>query len=239
MARAIHQELDRDAEVTVWDQNVFTPGLASLEALEHRLLVSDAGVFVFTPEDDLTIKDTATKAVRDNVVFELGLFIGCFGRRRSFFIVPRGNTVHIPSDLLGITHLEYYSSRADGNPRAAVGPACTQIRALISPEFEESSSALEEPSKLRGTVWVKEDACGMIVFLDDSHFASFLSGRADWSVLQCDFDEQLNSVVLNWGAAGKNYSPRCGISVDMRELREPKTSAGRDVFIWRRVVHDG
>ncbi len=76
VARAIQAGLERDADVTVWDQGVFRPGLANIESLERQLDVSDAAVLVFTPEDDLTVDKKATKTVRDNVLFELGLFIG-------------------------------------------------------------------------------------------------------------------------------------------------------------------
>ena len=236
VARAIQRALEQDADVTIWEQGVFTPSLASLESLERQLDVSDAGVLVFTPEDDAMIKEETAKVVRDNVLFELGLFIGRVGRTRSFFVMPRGIDMHIPSDLTGITALEYDASRPDNNLVAAVGPACDKIRGLILPDDAMSSAPSEEDSLLRGTVWVKEDGIGTIVFLDDSHFVYHRYGAADWRLCRCTFEQHLNSVVLNWGSEGKNYAPRCSIGVGMRELREPQTSAGRAVFIWRRIT---
>ncbi len=44
---------------------------------------------------------------------------------------PDGSTVRLPSDLIGITTAPYDADRFYREPRAAVGPACTQIRQLI------------------------------------------------------------------------------------------------------------
>ena len=68
---------------------------------------------------------------RDNVLFELGLFMGRLGRSRTFVIRPRGESIKIPSDLAGLTTAIYDSNRADKNYEAAVGPACDNIRKLI------------------------------------------------------------------------------------------------------------
>jgi hypothetical protein len=65
--------------------------------------------------------------------------MGHLGRERTFVVRPRGDSMKIPSDLAGLTTASYDWPRADGNHRAAVGPACDSIREMIrSLGFSES-----------------------------------------------------------------------------------------------------
>jgi predicted nucleotide-binding protein len=104
-------------------------GSATLEALEAAVESYDFGIFVFTPDDEITVRDKTKPAARDNVIFEAGLFIGKIGRRRSFIVRPRNVQMQVPSDLNGITLADYDSSKT--NVTAAVGTACTKNRESI------------------------------------------------------------------------------------------------------------
>jgi chaperonin GroEL len=132
IAYAIQENLDHEAEITVWSQGVFDLSVVSLDSLVRLLEAVDFGVFVFTPDDLLLMRGTEQRAVRDNVVFELGLFIGKLGRQRSFIVTPRGEQeLHIPSDLAGLTPATYDPFRSDGNLQAALGAACNQVRRAV------------------------------------------------------------------------------------------------------------
>lgn len=126
VARAIKAELDYDMEVTVWSQGVFKLSHSPLEDLSIVLENSDFASFVFLPEDKLEIRGEEKTSVRDNVVFELGLFYGKLGRDRVSYIMPRGYDLHLPSDLTGVTGgtFEYPNT----NMQASVGSYCEQIR---------------------------------------------------------------------------------------------------------------
>jgi len=128
---AVQAELEHDAEVCVWTQGIFAPTRTTLQALLQAVNESDAALFVFTPDDLSQIRDIATHVVRDNVVFEFGLFIGMLGLERVFFVIPRGEDLHLPTDLLGVTPLTFDPHRADRNLRAALGPSCNAIRGQI------------------------------------------------------------------------------------------------------------
>ena len=52
--------------------------------------------------------DVEVPTARDNVIFELGLFMGHMGTGRAFWLSPKGpKAPHLSSDLKGIIHLEF------------------------------------------------------------------------------------------------------------------------------------
>ncbi|MGG6463576.1 TIR domain-containing protein [Solilutibacter silvestris] len=129
VAYAVQENLEHACEVTVWSQGAFDLSRYTLESLTETLESSEFGVFVLTPDDLVTIRDKTQSAARDNVLFELGLFVGRLGRERCYVVIPRGNeeTLRLPTDLLGITPALYDPSRQDGNLVAALGPASAKI----------------------------------------------------------------------------------------------------------------
>src|SRR5262245_18367231 len=72
-----------------------------------------------------TSRSVEMDAPRDNVLFELGQFIGRVGRDRAYYLFDREIKVKLPSDLAGITGASYTRGR---DWRAVLGPACNQIR---------------------------------------------------------------------------------------------------------------
>lgn len=81
--------------------------------------------------------------VRDNVLFELGLFIGSIGKERCFIIKPRDVELHFPSDLLGITPTDYDPNRSDNNLTSSLTYASTQIKREMNSKgvFKEISTS--------------------------------------------------------------------------------------------------
>jgi predicted nucleotide-binding protein len=151
-AYAVQEELERDAEVTVWTQGIFDLSKYTLDALTDTLDNVDFGVFVLAPDDVVMMRDEVSRVARDNVIFELGLFIGRLGRDRSFIFTPRGaEELHLPTDLLGITPALYDADRTDGNLVAALGPACNKVRkslrtlGSVKPPVETVQAPAAEP----------------------------------------------------------------------------------------------
>jgi len=129
IAYGIQENLDYDAECTVWTQGIFRPTRQALDELVQTLATVDFAAFVFTSEDLATIRGQEHAIVRDNVIFELGLFAGRLGPGRCFMVAPRSNPqMHLPSDLLGLAPLTYDDQRSDGNELAALGAPCNAIR---------------------------------------------------------------------------------------------------------------
>ncbi|WP_348270046.1 nucleotide-binding protein [Edaphobacter paludis] len=129
IARTIQNAFEYDFTVVVWTDGVFRASWYPIESLERQLDQSDFAIAVAQPDDVTHSRGQAAPTTRDNVIFELGMFIGRIGRLRSFLIEPRGEEVKLPSDLSGITALAY---RYDPeNLAAAMGPACNRIRAIV------------------------------------------------------------------------------------------------------------
>ncbi len=132
IANAIHANLTRDAECTVWSNGVFQISGTTIYSLINALRNSDFGVFVFSPDDLTIMRGQQNPVVRDNVIFELGLFIGRLGVERCFFITPdHVADLRLPTDLMGIMPGQYEANRHDKNWLAATNPVCMQIRAKL------------------------------------------------------------------------------------------------------------
>jgi tetratricopeptide (TPR) repeat protein len=149
IAYAAQQNLHDSAEITVWDQGIFNPSQSNLESLLSALDGFDIGLFIFAPDDLVKIRGAENQTVRDNVLFELGLFVGRLGRKRCFILMPQGETLHIPTDLIGMNPVLYESDRRDKNHRAGTGPACNEIRSALKREgfINLGSSTTEAPSE--------------------------------------------------------------------------------------------
>jgi hypothetical protein len=137
-ARAIQEELRGDLECTIWNQGTFQPGKTQIEALSKAVTEHHFAIFIFVPEDFATLKDHSSEKVRDNVLFQLGLFIGKLGRDRSFFVVPEGEQqIPIAASLAGVTPGTYNPNNSD--LQTAVSSACFQIRKSVKTLAEESA----------------------------------------------------------------------------------------------------
>lgn len=133
LAYALQENLERDAEVTVWTQGIFSLSRDSLDDLLRALDRFDAAVFVFAPDDAVQLRSKEYNAVRDNVILEFGLFCGRLGREYVYFVTPRSVVdFRLPSDLLGVTPAMYDCNRRDQNWKASLGPAANQIRHCLA-----------------------------------------------------------------------------------------------------------
>ncbi len=109
VARAIAELLAEPQEwtVRVWDsQFAFTD--VYIESLEKALDAADFAVIVMTGDDAATVRENRVVLPRDNVIFELGLFIGRLGRERCAFFVDHDSKTQLASDLSGVKAAEYW-----------------------------------------------------------------------------------------------------------------------------------
>ena len=128
IAEAVQSALSQAPMVVrVWTEDVFEASSFPIESLERELHRVDFAVLVLSPDDRVISRDLVAEAPRDNIVFELGLFMGALGHDRTFLLYPHGIDIKIPTDLKGITALTY-----EPDPPCGLTPeleaACHQLR---------------------------------------------------------------------------------------------------------------
>lgn len=139
-SKAIAEELQmllepKTARCQVWDQSIFELGKSVLEDLTAKLDDFDFAILVLAPDDALTIREQDKVAPRDNVIFELGLFMGALGRERTIFVIPDDiSGLRLPTDILGVTAATYSAQRFREEGGPALGRAATLIRKSVERE---------------------------------------------------------------------------------------------------------
>jgi hypothetical protein len=144
VAQALQLNLDHYAEVILWSQGVFGLSEGSLESLVDRLQDFDFAILVLTPDDLTLSRGDEAQSPRDNVVFELGLFMGGLGRTRSFIVYDRTADIKLPSDLAGVTAATYQPPSA-GSLQSALGACSTAIQSAIQAQCTRDRSGAQAP----------------------------------------------------------------------------------------------
>ena len=168
VAQAIQVNLDHACEVVLWSQGVFGLSDGALESLVGRLETFDFAILVVSPDDMVTSRETTQNAPRDNVLLELGMFIGAIGRKRTFFVYDRTADIKIPSDLAGVTAATY-QPHSDNNLQAALGAATTQIQNAINSqgprERNDDSFAVQQDTTFQIIHDLLDDAAEQYIIL--------------------------------------------------------------------------
>jgi CRP/FNR family transcriptional regulator, cyclic AMP receptor protein len=130
VAKAIRDSLEHDVFSTIWNEGVFFAGGYSLESLEKAVSESDFAVAIAQPDDIVETRGSRAPTLRDNVLFELGLFMGKLGRHRALLIHPEITGLKLPSDLQGLTLLRY-AAGSTHDLTTRLKPACDDIRKIV------------------------------------------------------------------------------------------------------------
>lgn len=115
--------------IRLWkDRGVFVPSVTTIEGLAAVAGGSDFAVLVLGADDLITSRGKRKLSPRDNVILELGWFMGAIGRERTYVVKPQKSDLKLPSDLLGVTMLSYDLGRP---LRTATRTACDAIADCI------------------------------------------------------------------------------------------------------------
>jgi predicted nucleotide-binding protein len=138
IAEHLQAGLERVVECTIWSQGVFGLSRGNLENLVNATAKYDYAVLILTPDDLTTVRGKTQNSPRDNVLFELGLFMGALGRERTFVVHCRDEQIELPSDLAGVS-VATFGARTDKNLQAALGPVCTALKEAMRFTLDEGS----------------------------------------------------------------------------------------------------
>jgi predicted nucleotide-binding protein len=192
VARAVRGLVYEAAEIHLWNEGFFRFGQGFLETLSARVCEFDFAVLIATRDDDSTSRQERSFTPRDNVVFELGLFMGHLGRERVFLVHPRREELKIPSDLAGImtASFDWPYNRAEEEKlpsltdkyRLALGHVCDDIRAEIRRLGPKESKLATSLRVVQSDVDAarKETAELFALSMSDDAFHNLLKLRAGW-----------------------------------------------------------
>jgi hypothetical protein len=120
-----------------WYSGTFYPGEHYFESIKREVILADYAILVVTPEDKIVKRGKRTYATNDNVLLELGMFIGVLGIIKVFYLSISDNRegevkeVPLPSDLKGIKFLNVTRSHSDEIFNQDLANICTTIKDRI------------------------------------------------------------------------------------------------------------
>lgn len=99
-------EFEKDFEVTIWNEEVWEKAVFKLNNnylndLIRATLQFDFGILIGTKDDKVEVRGNEELQPRDNILFELGLFIGRLGLNNCAFLIDKD--IKLLSDIKGIS----------------------------------------------------------------------------------------------------------------------------------------
>lgn len=116
-------------ETRSWIDGVFQVSETTIESLMGIASNVDFAILLLTPDDLTTSRRKKIDSPRDNVIFELGLFMGALGRDRTLIVADKA-LGKLPSDLLGVVTLRYEKPKS-GSLGRALKPALQAIQTRV------------------------------------------------------------------------------------------------------------
>ena len=96
------------AKIDLWKlSDCFKPGSFNLQSLVDCSKLYDFAIILLTPDDKTISRDKECFSPRDNVVLEMGLFIGKIGIDRTIIVYKKNAGIKKPTDIDGLIFLSY------------------------------------------------------------------------------------------------------------------------------------
>lgn len=130
LANAIQRNLFSGKYSTLlWTNGFFQLSQSSISSFQEMKYAYDFAVVICSADDMKTSRGRQQRAIRDNVILELGMCISSFSLEK--VIIVKQRNVVLPSDLHGITPIEYDIGDNE-NLDAVAGTICASIDAHIN-----------------------------------------------------------------------------------------------------------
>ena len=145
-----------------------------LQELENLTLRADAAILIATADDKSIIRKKKWHQMRDNVLFEYGLFAGAIGRNKCGLILPENEDFRIPSDFLGVACFETYQENS------IVEAASITVQALSATLGKPQP---DETKEIRGRRllsflgWIRDEALLLVQNWGNDKGKELIAGR--------------------------------------------------------------
>ena len=138
VAQVAFELISRKIDCVLWDHDVFQLSESTLGSLIRATKEFNFALFILGPDDITESRGVVSASPRDNLLFELGLFMGALGRRRSLVLASDNTDLKLPSDIAGISFPSYSYDNFLSNPKSALTIGCNQIERHIFKEIQSS-----------------------------------------------------------------------------------------------------
>lgn len=131
IADAVYSYFEYKHDTRIWSA-VFDASTVTINEIIKQANENDFAIMILGEDDILSSRGETYSSARDNVILELGIFIGSLGLSNCFIIIPSSSEhkIKIASDLSGVTLLKYNSAKE--NPSESVLTACGEIERKIA-----------------------------------------------------------------------------------------------------------
>ena len=114
---------------------LFELSVSTFQQLLKAVETSDFGVYVCSADDVTAMRGISKAVARDNVLLELGMFMGSLRPAADIFLDTVWCRPSSSNRLASITSWHFYEAqRSDGAWRQATGPFCSEVRTKIENE---------------------------------------------------------------------------------------------------------
>jgi hypothetical protein len=133
IAEKLFSSIEDFTQPRLWAHDVFKPSETTISSLMKETKTSQFAVLLITPDDKVEVRGEEYASPRDNVIFELGLFMGALGANKAFLVRPKtARGLKLPTDLAGVAFVTYDDDRDDGATVNSFHSAAGQIRDAIT-----------------------------------------------------------------------------------------------------------
>jgi hypothetical protein len=223
VANAIRAHLRGVTDCQIWTEGVFLPGRTFIETLESILDRVDYAILVASPDDMLRQRDVESFSMRDNVLLELGLFMAKLGRTRTYLVSPRDTPIHIPSDLLGLTTVNYNLPPCSDEAAASLQDPCEKIKEAMLAAEKELSTAMKR-SLVKHLLTLTNRIQSFVVTLQSESIRS-LTDRAEFERIRSDCAQRLGILVAEY----EEDASKLGVQNEAEHLTQVVLEAVRQI----------
>lgn len=105
-AKSLGYAISNNADVTIWTEGILNSSISATESLTKIAERTDLAIFLLGPDDLSNNHSERYQYSWQNIIFEIGLFLGKLGSSRVILAIAKNTRFKIPTDLGGLMYHE-------------------------------------------------------------------------------------------------------------------------------------